>query len=123
MGYLQTLLIAGLLAISGGLALAPQVGAINVLEDQCRGANQSTAVCESKGDNAGALIGSVVNILMFILGAVSTIMIVIGGIKYVTSNGDSSSIQSAKNTIMYAVIGLVVAISASAIVAFVLGRL
>ena len=69
------------------------------------------------------MIGNVVNILMFILGAVSTIMIIVGGLKYVTSNGDSNSIQSAKTTILYSVVGLVVAISASAIVSFVLGQL
>jgi hypothetical protein len=48
-------------------------------------------------------------------------MIVIGGIKYTTSNGDSSAITSAKNTILYSVVGLVVAILAFAIVNFVLG--
>lgn len=121
--HLQMLTVAAVLSLTGVGVLAQPASAINVLSDQCRGKNASTAVCKSKGDNASSLIGNVVNILMFILGAISTIMIVIGGLKYVTSNGDSNSIQSAKNTILYAVVGLVVAISASAIVAFVLGRL
>ena len=47
-------------------------------------------------------------------------MIIIGGIKYVTSNGDSSGVTSAKNTILYAVVGLVVAVMAYTIVNFVL---
>jgi len=74
------------------------------------GANQT-----SLGDQ----IKRVVNILLFIIGVVSVIMIIIGGIKYVLSNGDSSQITSAKNTILYAVIGLVVALLAYAIVNFV----
>jgi hypothetical protein len=47
-------------------------------------------------------------------------MIVIGGIRYTTSNGDSAGITSAKNTILYAVVGLIVALLAYAIVNFVL---
>ena len=65
-------------------------------------------------------IKDVVNVLLFILGAIAVIMIIIGGIRYTTSNGDSSSIQGAKNTILYAVVGLVVAILAYAIVNFVI---
>lgn len=66
-------------------------------------------------------IKTVVNILLFVLGAIAVIMIIIGGIRYTTSNGDASSIKGAKDTILYAVIGLVVAILAYAIVNFVLG--
>lgn len=69
----------------------------------------------------GAVIKSIINLLLFILGAVSVIMIVIGGFKYVVSNGDSSQTKSAKDTILYAVIGLIVALLAYAIVNFVLG--
>lgn len=66
-------------------------------------------------------IKTVVNVLLFVLGAIAVIMIIIGGIRYTTSNGDSSSIKGAKDTILYAVIGLIVAILAYAIVNFVLG--
>ncbi|MNY57155.1 hypothetical protein D3C86_1933160 [compost metagenome] len=47
-------------------------------------------------------------------------MIIVSGIRYATSNGDSSAVTSAKNTLMYSVIGLIVAILAYAIVNFVL---
>jgi hypothetical protein len=57
--------------------------------------------------------------LLFLLGAVAVVMIVIGGMKYTTSNGDSAAITSAKNTILYSVVGLVIAIMAYAIVNFV----
>ena len=63
----------------------------------------------------------IVNIMLFILGAIAVIMIIIGGIRYAISNGDSSSIKAAKDTILYAVIGLIVAIMAYAIVNFVVG--
>ncbi len=65
-------------------------------------------------------IKTIVTILLFILGAIAVIMIIIGGIRYTTSNGDASSIKAAKDTILYAVIGLIVAILAYAIVNFVL---
>lgn len=69
----------------------------------------------------GTQIKTIVNILLFVLGAIAVIMIVIGGIRYTTSNGDSGNIKSAKDTILYAVVGLVVAIMAYAIVNFVVG--
>lgn len=122
--YLNGLLISGLMVTVGAAALPVPAGAIDPIGSKhCTGSNRNTAVCRSQGDRADNLIGNVVNILMFILGAVSTIMIIVGGLKYVTSNGDSNSIQSAKTTILYSVVGLVVAISASAIVSFVLGQL
>lgn len=64
-------------------------------------------------------IKTIVNVMLFILGAIAVIMIIIGGIRYTTSNGDASSIKGAKDTILYAVIGLIVAILAYAIVNFV----
>lgn len=64
-------------------------------------------------------IKSIVNLMLFILGAIAVIMIIIGGIRYATSNGDPGSIKGAKDTILYAVIGLIVAILAYAIVNFV----
>ena len=68
-------------------------------------------------------IQDIINIILFILGAVAVIMIIIGGFRYVTSGGDSGAVSSAKNTILYAVIGLVVAILAYAIVNFVITSL
>ena len=65
------------------------------------------------------LIKKVVNLLLWAIGIISVIMIIIGGIRYAISNGDSNQVTAAKNTIMYAVIGLVIAIFAYAIVNFV----
>lgn len=70
----------------------------------------------------GGGIKTGIDMLLFLIGAISVLVIIIGGIKYVVSNGDSGAIQSAKNTIMYAVIGLLVAILAYSIVNFVVGQ-
>jgi hypothetical protein len=65
-------------------------------------------------------IKSVVNMMLFLLGAIAVIMIIIGGIRYATSNGDQAGIKAGKDIVLYAVIGLIVAILAYAIVNFVL---
>jgi len=70
-----------------------------------------------------SIFTTIVNILLFVIGAVSVIMLIIGGIRYTVSGGTSAEVTNAKNTIMYAIIGLVVAFLAYAIVNWVLGRL
>ena len=70
--------------------------------------------------SAGDIAKDVVNIMFFIVGIMAVIMIIWGGIRYVLSAGNSAALTSAKNTIMYAVIGLIVAILAYTIVNFVI---
>lgn len=65
-------------------------------------------------------VAAILNIVYIIAGMVAVIAIVIGGVRYTVSNGDSSGVQAAKNTIMYAVVGLVVVIAAAAITNFVI---
>lgn len=72
-----------------------------------------------KNITAGTM-DSILGIFYFFAGVVAVIVIIVGGIRYVTSNGDSSQIQSAKNTVTYAVIGLLVVIFAAAITQFVI---
>lgn len=61
----------------------------------------------------------VADVLLFLVGAISVIMLIVGGIRYVVSGGDSTAVQSAKNTILYAIVGIVVAILAFAIVSWI----
>jgi hypothetical protein len=68
-------------------------------------------------------ITAIANMLIFVVGAVAVIMIIIGGLKYVVSMGHPKRVESAKNTILYAVVGVVVAACSYAIVNFVLGTL
>lgn len=67
----------------------------------------------------GGIFTQVINFLLFFVGVVSVIMIIYGGIQYTTSAGDSGKVTSAKNTILYAIVGLIVSILAYAIVNFV----
>jgi len=74
-------------------------------------------------DSLGDIIRKIINTLMFLLGSVSVLMIIYGGIRYTISGGNTENVVAAKNTILYAVIGLVVAIMAYAIVNFVVQAL
>ena len=92
--------------------------------------NVTSGVEAAKGDSVpegvteeDGLVKIVINILLWAIGIISVIMIIIGGIRYATSNGDSTQVTAAKNTIMYAVVGLVIAIFAYAIVNFVLTQI
>jgi len=115
-------LIAGfavLTAMSVVLVGGPTASAINVFQ-QCKD-NPGSAVCGSKNDDASNSIKNVINILLFVLGMISVLMIVIGGVRYTTSGGDSSSTKGAKDTILYSIVGLIIAMLSYAIVNFVVG--
>lgn len=75
----------------------------------------------SSGCSGEGIFKTITNVLLFLIGAISVIMLIIGGIRYVVSGGDSSAVTGAKNTILYAIVGIVVAILAYALVNFVIG--
>lgn len=70
-----------------------------------------------------SMIQTILNVVFGVIGIVAVIMIVIGGVHYTISQGDSAKIQKAKNTIMYGIIGLVIVLLSFAIVNFVLNGL
>lgn len=106
----------------GALTVPVPVGAVNVFKSCDTAASKNTAVCKAATtDDAKKTIGIIVNTLLFFVGIAAVIAIIIGGIMYTTSGGDSAGVNKAKNTILYAVIGLIVAIAAYAIINFVLG--
>lgn len=72
---------------------------------------------------ASQILISGLNMAYFIAGVVAVIMVIVGGLNYVTSSGDSSKTAKAKNTILYAVIGIVVIIFAFAITTFINSKL
>lgn len=65
----------------------------------------------------------ITNTILYVVGIIAVIMLIIGGIKYVISGGDSKKVTDAKNTVLYAIIGLVIAVFAYAIVNFVISAL
>jgi len=100
-------------------ALDPKASITDGVNDSGGGKQECT---NSDGKNVNCFkegIRNVINVLLYIIGAVAVIMIVVGGLRYTISNGDSGQITGAKNTILYAVVGLVVAMLAYAIVNFV----
>ncbi len=82
--------------------------------------------CDNDGTEAGrrvdTIVKNVINIISLIVGIAAVVMIIIGGLRYVTSNGDSGQVGNAKNTILYAVVGLVVVALAQVIVRFVVAK-
>lgn len=67
-------------------------------------------------------VGGIIEILLTAAGFLAVIFVIVGGIRYMTSNGNSSAVADAKQTITYAIIGLVVAVTARLIVGFVIGN-
>lgn len=122
---LQSLLIVPVLAL-GVSVVAPVFQPVNTYAQGADGGLAGGATSAKGEDQQENLFGpdglfqTITNVLLFVIGAVSVIMLIIGGIRYVVSGGDSSAVTSAKNTILYAVIGIVVAILAYAMVNFVI---
>lgn len=121
---LQSLLIVPVLALGVSLALpvlqpttayAQFDKGLQDGADSSKGKDQQTELFGDQG-----IFKTITNVLLFIIGAISVIMLIIGGIRYTVSNGDQAAVTSAKNTILYAVIGIVVAILAYALVNFVI---
>ena len=118
------LILAGLLVVpTVALAVAPAASAEGsfTLDSGAKSA-QGTGVDQVSTDPE-SLVKQFVNIFLFAVGALSVIMLIWGGIRYTTSAGDSNKVQAAKNTVLYAIVGLVVAILAYAIVNMVIGKI
>lgn len=114
---LASALMIPMIAFGVSAAVAPTATFASAVTD---GIN-ATSANQAQPASLSTIIKYVVNVLLYVIGAISVIMLIIGGIRYATSAGNSSSVTAAKNTIMYALIGLVVAVLAYAIVNFVLG--
>jgi hypothetical protein len=122
--------VAALFAFSVPVAVPAVVFAQDDLiqDGLCSGVNLETTGGDCDPDTAGttdrlnSLLRQIINIFSIIVGVIAVIMIIIGGLKYITSGGDSGNISGAKNTIIYALVGLVIVALAQFIVRFVLGK-
>lgn len=121
-------MVLGLTATSiTGLAISasPAMAAC----DPAAGGIQSGADCaQPAGTSAnlfapGGIFQVISNVLIFLVGAIAVIYLIIGGLRYVTSGGDSKAVTAAKDTILYAIIGIVVAVISYALVTFVISSL
>ncbi len=88
----------------------------------CLSTTETNCDTQNPEDTVNDIITDVINIFSLVVGVVSVIMIIVGGLRYITSGGDSGSVGGAKNTILYAIIGLVIVALAQVIVRFVLGQ-
>ena len=116
--------ITGLVAVAAvvlATAFVPAITASAVSSPVQEGINSAQGEgTPSQLTGTGGVFTTIVNTLLFIIGAVSVVMLIWGGIRYTTSAGSSSAVTSAKNTIMYAIVGLIIAFLAFAIVNWVL---
>ena len=119
-------LVVGLLFVAAPLTV--EATAPNPKKQACEGAggtwnaSGSGGTCNTPGTGLETNIQNIVNLLFFVIGTIAVIVIIVGGIKFITADGDASKVKGARETIMYAVVGLVVAIMAYAIVFFVVDR-
>lgn len=117
-----TMSLLGLVGL-GAVSLSPSV--LAATRDTVK--DGVTGVGGTDPGNAGSdltkTIKNVINILLFLISMVAVIFIVIAGLRFVTSNGDTNTVSQAKNTIIYAVLGIVVAVMAYAIVNFILDNI
>ena len=115
------ILTAGILMIGLLGVFTPVVSAANGI-DICSNGNENSVYCKNKGSGetqVNGIIKTIVEVLLTAVGAISIIMIVIGGILFALSSGDAQKAAKARSTILYAVVGLIVSVFASAIVNFV----
>lgn len=118
------MIILAVAMTAGLLAVVPvtSYAAVNVFDKACK--SNKDVICKSTGTetNASNAIKDIINLLLYILGVIAVIAIIIGGLRYVVSGGDSNAVKGAKDMILFAVIGLIVALLAYSIVNFVVGR-
>jgi cytochrome bd-type quinol oxidase subunit 2 len=110
------------------LAVPSLASAADIETSLCQGANLQIGDdnCDVDQESAQSTVNNVItwviNVFSFIVGVVAVIMLIVGGLKYITSGGDSGNVTGAKNTILYAIIGLIIVALAQIVVRFILGK-
>ncbi len=129
----KSILIGVMLVVALGLPLAsPAIANAADTGALCSGAtgnigsitsSSGSSTCGSAaGNTVDNTIALVLNLFSAIVGIIAVIMIIIGGVKYITSGGSSEKTSSAKDTILFAIVGLIVVALAQIIVKFVLNK-
>lgn len=119
------------LVMVGAFALPAPAAALfeNSTKQACQGVNLNepastdpSAECPDTSGEVNGLLKTAISIFSVVIGFIAVIMIIIGGLRYITSAGDSNAVNGAKNTLLYAIIGLVIVALAQVIVRFVLSK-
>ncbi|MFO0881994.1 MAG: pilin [Candidatus Saccharimonadales bacterium] len=128
MRILLTLFSALVLSATALFATVPAIAASDASKQaacQAIGGTYANGVCNDGSTGSAQpedLVAKIINIFSWVVGAIAVIMLIFAGFKYVTSGGDAGKITSAKNTIIYALIGLVVVALSQTLVIFVLKK-
>jgi len=116
--------LAAVATLGTATLIAPAVSAATEYEDVKPGTAQthttSTDATTVRGTDLMSTLQTIINVVLGIIGFVAVAMIIVGGVQYTTSAGDATKVTKAKNTILYGVVGLVIALLAFAIVNFIL---
>ena len=118
----------GLTLLAPGLVPVAVTHADNTITTStCSGANAAagggatSCSVSGSGDTLNNVANTVVKYFSIIVGAIAVIMVIYGGFRYITSGGDSNNVSAAKNTLIYAIVGLLIVVVAQLIVHFVIG--
>lgn len=123
------LIFSLLVGFTGVMAIPSAVSAVDVIDPALcnKPVNEVPTVCKTSGNplfGPEGIFTKILNILSIVIGIASVFIIIIfGGIRMIVSGGDPSKISSARNTIIFAAMGIAVAASAQILVNFVLRRL
>lgn len=111
--------LAAVFVATVGIPLIGQSASALTLMDVFSGPYRGEGQPASLFDGSTAIVPRVINLMLFIVGVLAIFMMIYGGIRYVLSGGDNGKVKDAKNTILYAIVGLIVAILGYAIVNWV----
>ena len=111
------------LIMLSGAALPMTAAAETSKQAACSALGSSTCAQPAGSPNVDSVVKNVILVLSLIVGVAAVIMVIVGGFKFITSGGDSNKAASARNTVVYALVGLVIVAFAQAIVYFVIGKL
>ena len=100
------------------------ISSVSAAGDVCSSSASSevkeAAGCSGGSDDLPNVIVSILNVIIGVAGFISVIWIIIGGVNYMTSSGDPNKTKKARDTILYACIGLIICVLSFAIVNFVI---
>jgi hypothetical protein len=125
-GVIAAMLLPTLALTTMSASAAVTSGTIN--NDLCAGSNLTldttgaTSCPTASTTSFQALLEKIINIFTVVVGVIAVVMIIVGGLRYITSGGEASKVGGAKTTIIYALIGLVVVALAQVVVHFVLNQ-
>jgi hypothetical protein len=126
---MRAVIIATVVMFFSLLAMPLAANAFSPFGQACTGAAGSSAVCTDSKTGAGgsdpvtSKIGTATHLTAIVAGIIAVIMMIVGGIRYITSSGDANAVSSAKNTVIYSAVGLVVVVLAQSIIVFVVDRI